>query len=520
MPQVADLKEVRAQTQGFAGGVNIQEAANLLQPIELRKGENIVLDERGAASKRPGCQSQGTFGVAADRIISSYRFDRGINPPQFLIHTSAGQIYYTLDPTANPAVWTLISGGYSTTQPMSWETFNSKVYFCDGVSNYSAWDGAALTTFPSAPKAKYLRIWKDTMWSSGISGTPDRVFSSAPGDPETWPAASWVDIRKGDGDAVGALGTDGLFLIVGKRNTVQVIYDPALFSNRTADYEKGIESHWSIIQFEANIFFLSRRGVCKYNGDQPADIISYKIDPLFDPRVLNYGALNLVWAYSVGDKISWCVPEVGNASPTMQINYYPRLAELSPLGVRGLGPWSFDRIPIRVATLWRSGAVIRLFGGSNIANKLYWVFADNVGQDDGVSFAGLLETGLYDLGDPIVEKYIRRIRVLGRGKFTLQLKKNAGTGVYKSFPVDLTSGGTTWNIGNWNVGNWGPDSNLKETTVNPDAYGRFFSIVITDAEPGAGTVTLPVGSKDYSIPQGEWSVLGLILDGSLLGVRT
>lgn len=458
--------------------------------------------------------------AAISRVISCYVYYRGVGiSPHFMVHTSAGNVYYTTDPTANPIVWTQIGSGYSASQPMAWETFNSKVYFCDGVSSYSSWDGTTLATYPSAPKAKYLRLWKDTMWASGVANLNDRVYSSAAGDAETWPAPNFVDIRHGDGDAVRALATDGVYLLVGKRNTLSIIYDAALLYNRVSDYEKGIESHWSVIQQESGIFYLTRRGVAEWQGDAPADLISYKIDPIFDPHVLNYNFLEFAWAFADGQKVSWCVPEIGQVTPSMQINYYPRLAELTALGVRGLGPWSIDRMPISCAAMWRYQDKVRVYGGSTIANKLYWVFADGIGTDDGNAFTATLETLAFDFGDELLTKYIRRLRILGRGAFTIQMKRNFQNAVYKTFPVDLSSSSSQWGIGNWNVGNWGPDSNVKEATLNPDAYGRALTLIFSDSSAQAGSKILPVGSKDYAIPTGQWSILGAILDGFLLGVR-
>jgi hypothetical protein len=522
MPQIAPLSDVQAKTQGFGNGVNIQDAPNELSPTEVRRAENGILDERGGFTKRLGCQSQGVIpGAAGDRILSTYIFYRGSVAPQFLIHTSAGRVFYTADPNTAPVVWVEISaGGWSTTQPMSWETFNSKCYFCDGFHAYASWDGAAYATYASAPIAKYLRLWKDTMFVSGVVNLPDRVYSSAPGDAETWPVVNWVDIRRGDGDAIRALGTDGLFLIIGKRNSGIVITDPALLVNHVFDYEKGIESHWSIIEHESGIFYITRRGVAQWQGDAPASLISYKIDPLFDPRVLNFDRLEFTWAYAQGQRISWCLAELGSAVATMQVNYYPRLAELTALGIRGLGPWSFDRIPMACAALWRYQSTQRLFGGSTIANKFYWVFADTTGQDDGATFHATLETGTYDFGQPLFTKYLRRLRILGRGQFNIQLRKDFASGIYKNYAVDLTSGPSKWNVGTWNDGSdWGPDSNVKETTINPDAYGRYMAFIFTDADPDVGSIVLPIGSKDLTIPSGQWSILGCLIDGFLLGIR-
>src|SRR5215471_14442318 len=126
--QIADLKEIEFKVASFAGGVNVRDAWNSLNLTELRKGENAILDERGGAAKRLGCQAQGTFGASSDRIISIYTFYRAGSAPQLLIHTSAGTLYYTNDPGALPPVWTSIATGLSTTTPMSFETFNGKCY--------------------------------------------------------------------------------------------------------------------------------------------------------------------------------------------------------------------------------------------------------------------------------------------------------------------------------------------------------------------------------------------------------
>jgi len=519
MPQVTNIREAQVVTQGFQKGVNIQDAPNLLENVEVRRAENGIFDERGGFTKRAGCQSMGTVGASGDRIISTYVFYRGADvAPHFMIHTNAGKVYYTTDPTATTVTWTQIATGLSISQPMAWETFNSKVYFVEGTT-YSIWDGTTYSTNASAPKARYIRLYKDTMWAAGVTGLSDRVYSSSPGDAETWPVANWVDLRKGDGDAIRGLASDGVYLIVGKRATGILIYDPALFYNRVYDYEKGFESHWSVIQHEADIFYLTRRGVARWQGDAPADLISYKVDPVFDPHIINYNQLQYAWAYTYGQVVSWCICEVGSAFPTLQINYYPRLAELTALGVRGLGPWSFDRVPIACASLYRYQDKVRLYGGSTLANKFYWVFADNVGQDDGNTFTATLETAAFDFGAPLLTKYIRRMRLLGRGAMTVQIRRNFQAAVKWTHIADLSQQPDLWNSANWNADTWGPDANVKEITLNPDVYGRFISVVISDNDPDAGTRDVPVGSQDYSLPSGQWSLLGVILDGQLLGVR-
>jgi hypothetical protein len=519
-----ELKPVEVRTTGFADGINMQYAPNELAPTEVRRAENGFLDERGGFTKRLGCQNMGPVGASGDRIISCYTFYRGdALQPQFLIHTTAGSVYYTTDPTVQPTVWNLIStaGSFSKTQPMSWETYSGMVFFCAGLAPMSSWDGSTYTTYPSAPNGKYLRLWKDALWVSGVANYPDRVYSSAAGDATTWPVANWVDIRHGDGDAIRALASVDIYLLVGKRYTGSVISDPATYVNHVFDYEKGIESHWSVVNHEAGVFWVTRRGIGKWEGDSPSSMLSYKVDPLFDPHIINFDRLQFAWAYTDGQRVSWAIPEIGQTYPTLQVNYHPRLAMLTALGIRGLGPWSLDRIPMICAMQYRWQTTLRLFGGASGDNAMYWIFADNAGTDDGVGFSATLETAAYDFGAPVNEKYIRRMRVLGRGKLHVQLKRNFEASAYKTFGVDLTSPSSNyWNDGVWDpTTQWGPDNNIKEATVNPDAYGRYFSVVITDSDTAVGTYFVPVGSKDYSMPSGQWSILGIVLDGWLLGVR-
>lgn len=652
-----DLKEIQFELGSFAGGINNRDAINSLQLSELRRAENAVLDERGGAAKRLGCQSQGfienlipnsgfevdttgwvsspvyflnaggvltrdatqskygsacakvvttnattqqgmdfatipvtagktyvaevwikgnvggeplrlslggTVGTAdldvtpttswqryrvtllatgtgnaqiavytrsatactffvddaevADtsvRILSLYTFYRALTQPQLLAHTNTGKILYTNDPSVVPIVWTQIATGWSTTVPVSFETFNSKVYMGDGISAYSSWDGAAYTTFPSAPKGRYLRVWKDTMWVSGLTGTPDRVYSSDPGNAEVFGVSSWIDMGKGDGDQSIALATDGVFLIYSKRERVFVMYDPVTFANRIADPEKGSESHNSWIHFDAQLYFLSRRGVCQWRGDAPAIPLSLKIDPTFQSNVLNLNALTNSFAYAIGNRIGWTVPEIGNIVPTMQIEYYPRLA-----GKGGLpGPFMFQRAPAHVAARVRWGSTEILYAGHNSQGKILWVHAP-IGTDDGVTFQAVVETGMFALNAVGLSKYIRRMRFLGRGKFQAQILRDFGSSAYTTYTIDLSVGGDFWALTDfWGVSTWGPPAVIREKLINTDVYCKYVAFRFIDAETTIGSLPLPIGSVDYNTQAGEWAIYGVSVDGAILGVR-
>jgi hypothetical protein len=517
-PQVSELKELSLATQGWQGGINIRDSLAQLAPNDLRRSENVTFDSAGGLSKRAGTTSYGPVGAGTERVISCYTFYRGSATPQVLVHTSAGIMYYTTNATSNPITWTVIVSGLSTTQAASFETENSKCYFAEGTV-LGQWDGAVYTVISSAPAGIcFLRVWKDTMWAAGLLN-PDRVYSSSAGDPTTWPAANFVDILHGDGDSITALASDGLYMIVSKHRRIQVITDPAQFVNRTADWEKGSESHFGWVHLEDKLYFLSRLGICWWQGDSAAKLISYKIDPLFDPNVLNLNMLQKSWAYTIGSKAGWAVPEAGNGLPTLIMEYYPRLGPIYQIsGSIGPGPWTFHRMPVSTFTTVRQGSTEALYGGSPSTNKFMKCF-DGVGQDDGVSFFSTVEGAPMLIDSPIFEKYFRRMHVVGNGKMNLQLKRDYGTGVYQTIPIDFTSSSEIWGSGNWDTGVWGPDSVIKEEIFDLDAYAKIISICVSDVDINIGANTLPVGSRNVPVTQGAWSLYSVTFDAILLGMR-
>jgi hypothetical protein len=236
---------------------------------------------------------------------------------------------------------------------------------------------------------------------------------------------------------------------------------------------------------------------------------------LFTQDLINLNALTSVYAYTIEDRVGWAVPEAGSTYPTMQVEFAPLLAAVGG----GNGPFYFHRMPARAFCTYRAGATERLFAGSNSANKMYQAFAA-VGQDDGVTFSGLLETKTFDFNAVPQTKYLRRIGVLGRGKFNILIKKNYEAPVVATDTVDLTTSADLWSMADfWGTGTWGPGSIIKGKAVNYDLYGRNYALQFTDSETSIGTVPTPVGSIDRVVTAGEWAIYGAELEGQMLGVR-
>lgn len=511
----------------FDGGLNLRDPINLLASNDLIRCENVAYDGKGGLGKRMGTLVVGAFGSNVDeRGISCYTLY--LDPPdvpQIIVHTNLGNLRYSND---FGVTWGTITTGLSTTVPCSFETSNSLLFFCEG-TRYASWDGLVYTDRTSGAPAqiRYLRLWQDTMWASGGLDLADRVYAATPADPTTWPALSFVDILHGDDDRVSGLFTDGQFLCVGKLRRLSVIVDPVLFTNRIADYEKGLESHFSVVHLGEKLYYLSRLGICEWMGDSSSRIISYKVDRLFRPDVLNYVNMDKAYAYTIDDRCGWILPEDGSTSPTLVIEYYPYYGPLYQISGRlGPGPWVIHRIPVLCFCTVRGALdddfphnTETLLGPSSTKPSLMQVFAP-VGTDDGQAFTSVVETATFDFGDAVNNKYLRRMKLVGRGVFYVQLKRDYKRAVLSTQIVDFTSGNDPhWGDGLWGDAPWGPSESIREKIINWDAYGRVFSVCITDSRTDAGHETVRVGAHNLSVPAGTWGFYEASVEATRLGLR-
>lgn len=501
MPSPAQLP-----SQGFFGGVNLRDSVDRVAPDEALNIVNMILEEQGSATKRRGSTELAAVGNSDDRIISMFHWPRPGATDQIIVHMDDGSLRYTTNETS----FTTIQTGLDADAPFSFEAYLDKVYISNGVDDYASWDATTYTTYASAPKGKYLRLWKDAMWVSGVTANPNRVYTSDPGDAETFPALGFVDLDKGDGDVIKGLGVDGSSLIVFKQFRAWSVLDPVEFTNRNTDWEKGCESHFSIISKDGQLFYLSHDGLCIWAGDQPGVIISGKIEPVFSPEVLNYSALETAWGYVHSHRVGWAVPEVGSIVPTLQIEFYPTFQK---------HPFAFHRMPARCFAHHIDGTVDDLHFGNTKTNGFMRGFSG--GTDDGEVFSGLIDTAWLDFDEPDFSKYLRFARIFGSGKFTVGIRTNYDPRAGKSFDIDFASSDDIWGGPGEKWGEegdtWGGKSKRQEKRFHPDLYGRSFSLRFTDGQETEGSRPLVVANLRRAILSGEWAIYNYILQGIPMG---
>lgn len=475
--------------------MNIFSAPNQLADDECLGLANIVLDEEGGGSKRRGLTVISDPGA---EILSIYVYYRGsVASPQVVVHLVNGKVRYS---TNGGTSWTDMITGVDVTNPMSWETFAGNLYFCNGVDSFFKWDGSTATAIASAPKGRFLKSYKDSMWVAGAAGTADdRVWASDPGTAESWSVSNWVDIAKGDGDQMRGLATDGVVLICNKRRRGFVIYDPVTFANRMFDPDKGCESHNSFVHWGENLYYVTHLGVAVFLGDAPSQIVSRSIDPIFTPDIADPGTGQNIWAYTHNNRIGWTMSD-------LQVGGYKLQIEMLPGSDKH--PFTFHRMPMRCFATYQTGSVEQLIGGMYGATKLVQVFSGP--DDNGVTFSGVIETKWFDCGDPYAFKYLRRMILTARGTFFVEVFGDFNTGVKKVMTVAITAATGVWNdVGDvWGNENWGGTGVLEVARLHPDEYARHFKFRFSDQISQDGLQVIDVGDVDYQLKKGQWALLG------------
>jgi len=272
--------------------------------------------------------------------------------------------------------------------------------------------------------------------------------------------------------------------------------------------------------FDGGLYFLTRRGIARYTGDAPSVIVSERFDPLFDPNLVQLDQLYKATAYAYEDRVGFALPERGQTYNSLIVEHYPRIAQ-GQFGSQGVAPFVFHRMPVQCFTNWRWLAEDQLFAGHASANKFMRVFAP-VGTDDGVAFTAVMNTPFFDFGDQFDTKYLRRLRFLCAGLFTVLIYRNYDGVIYREILVDATIRRDYWNVAAdvWGVGEWDFESLIQDLPFNVDAYGRCFSFQFRDAEAGVSQKSVWVGARNREVTAGEWAIYGMYSEGVVLGRRS
>lgn len=195
------------------------------------------------------------------------------------LRASAQSVNILFDQTSTA---TTLSTGYSTTARWDFATANDTLWIVNG-EVAKKWDG---TTFGdmagSPPLGKFVVFHKQRLFIAGASAARSRVYFSDVGAPETWGALSFIDVGKGDGDAITGLAVLNDVLIITKDNSVWLLSgdSSSTFVLRRATDEGGCTVKQGIALIKDTLAWLGKDGIRLFDGVRSA-LGSEKISTTF-----------------------------------------------------------------------------------------------------------------------------------------------------------------------------------------------------------------------------------------------
>ena len=498
--------ELQIQIPPPVGGLNLATSIDKLQPHEAVHLRGYEFDEYGTLGAPRAPKSLGIIQSGA-KVLSAHLFQRTGGSTQLIVHLDDGSLRFSTDfrTTSTTASWTTIATGLSTTAPFAFVTWLDKVWMGNGTDDFRSWDGATQVTFASAPKGKFLTLWRDTLWMGNDNTNPHRVYQCAPGDPTVWPAFNFVDIGKGEGLGITSIFAVETALVVFKPLKTHIIFDPVEYTNRVIDHGKGCLSHFSVVAHNGLVYFVSHMGVCRYLGDGPSQIISVKIGPLFDDLYVFGTSLATqltdtseeasIWGYSFENFVGWYLP---NNLLSQYIKYFPDLPDQ---------PWLFGT-PSDSPVLAGRACVVSVREPGTY-QQLYRI-ADNpaiIKREYGglTSDAVACEWGSawFDLDAPMDEKYIDMVQILHRGPIDVSFKKNYDDDETRVIASALDHG----------------EAELQESTIYTDDYARSFQVFVSSSTASEHKQAIGTGVAGIAyVSRFQSAISRIVLHGRKLGM--
>jgi len=283
--------------EAFTGGLNLRSDQFNLGENESPDLLNVLVDPRGGIRQRDGVDRRNTTALSADiQGIWALHTDSGTN--QVMVNYDTKVAYSS---TANFTDLTGITARTAGSRVYG-VTMNNVAYGVSYDKVCFRWDGSTAAdlgvTFGSGgnmPQAQYIAAWNNFTWVANTyeSGTGHkyRLRWSNANDPETWTAADYVDIDKGDhGDYITGLCPMGDRLLVFKSNSVHAVFgfDSDSFQVVTLSNDVGSVPLSSPVATPFGVFFwYADQGVYMYNREGFVWVFD-KISPAVDDGRISF----------------------------------------------------------------------------------------------------------------------------------------------------------------------------------------------------------------------------------------
>lgn len=494
----------------FAGGLNLRDAVDAIDPTQCIDCLNVDYTDRGALKRRQGYEKFTTNALTERPNTLSPYYDSD-STTKYLIAGSATRLEAIPTSGGTPTSQT----GLTSSTAWSFARFsspaNDTLYAGNGKDFLRGWDGTAWSTVSTSPKASLLASFnygplggrlaaagfQTGAYGPVISGvaqntTPSHIWFSDPANPTAWTGTNYVQLRPGDGEKITAVCSfsDGFYVF--KETCVFKFYGVSLdsagepvFNYITLDQGVGAVGPNAVAAGRDGVYFVDRKGVYRVAGSQIQQV-SELIDPIFDASnppsdyykggVMNQEQISKTSCSFFGEQLFVSFPAVqktgGVTSETSTTNnrtlvYDPRYRW-----------WSLWDTPIAASATFRaSGDEAHYFAGASGANHIYR-FSPSVHSDNGATYASRWRSGWFDFGQT-TQKRLRGQKIWGIGTVFLGVSADyeVNIGVLDEQKM-LDTGDVRWNTFNWNIDRWYSSTGLIPKTRRRADRGTVFSTAI------------------------------------------
>ncbi len=208
----------------FSGGLDIHTAATKLGMLGgknrwLSKAFNVLYDDDGSVSKRPGMYSvcNPTSSISAS-VIGGTQFRKSDGTVKTVFVTSGGAVAVVTSATAV----TSLTSGLSTSYRPSFAVYNDTLFFANGVDAPAQYDGTTWAALggSSPATARVLCAHGNRLFATATA-VPSRLYWSKLNAPTDWAGttdAGFLDVNPNDGGVILNLLSSNQELLILKEN--------------------------------------------------------------------------------------------------------------------------------------------------------------------------------------------------------------------------------------------------------------------------------------------------------------
>jgi len=406
---LADLSETAAFPFVCEGGLVLNQSTFIMKPGQALELENFEPDIEGGYRRITGFSKY----VSAIVPFTSNASEEVLMVATFADKVVAARGTSIYQATPGGSSWTSIDSGRTSASKYSFERFNfdgnDKLIVVDGVNDPTVFNtsfSATDITTSSVEGAKHVVAFKNHMFYSGMSTTPQEVVFSEPFDEDGFNSGQGAGSIKVDDTIVGLkVFRDNLFIFCENRIFKLGGSSSSDFAVVPVTRNIGCVNGQTIQEFAGDLIFLGPDGLrtiagTSRIGDVELGTISSNVQSLFDANLSDSGSFtSIVIPNKTQYRIFFTKSGTGE-NATEGVICVLRGQQFEFAEIKSIRPTSTD-------TFVSSGNVIALHGSGD-----GFVYRQESGNDfNGTAISGRYRSPDLTMNDPGIRKNMQRVIV-------------------------------------------------------------------------------------------------------------